>query len=93
MKGSLIELQEYIYESGLQLAESYSNPTSSCFFFSMATFDLIARLCSTGLAEPLESQLPVRSPVTNIELENLDRDGKRSLKRRRRSTSKPVAVG
>ena len=90
-----MDLQCHIYEDGLWSAESYSNLTSSCFLTTMATFDLIARLFGTGLAEPFESQLPVRSPVVNIELENLDRDGKRILERRRRGRSSfnPVAVG
>jgi hypothetical protein len=59
----------------------------------MATFDLIARLLSTGLAEPFEPQFPVLPLVINIELENLDRDGKRISERRKRSSFKSVAVG
>jgi hypothetical protein len=59
----------------------------------MATFNLIARLLSTGLAEPFELQLPVLPLAINIELESLDRDGKRISVRRKRSSSKPVAVG
>jgi hypothetical protein len=59
----------------------------------MAAFNLIARLLSTGLTEPFEPQLPVLPPAVNIELENLDRDGKRILERRKRSSFKPAAVG
>ena len=93
MERFLVELRGHVYEDGLWFAESYSNLTSSCFLTIMATFDLIARLFGTGLAEPFELQVPVQSPVINIELENLDCDGKRCSKRRKISTCKPVSVG
>lgn len=59
----------------------------------MAPFDIITKMFRSGLASPFEAETTNVLQLINIELEELDHDGRRSTeKRRRRYAIKPVAV-
>lgn len=59
----------------------------------MATFDMLIKLFRTLPASNSNAKPPNSSPLINIELEELDHNGRRNLERRRRRyTMRPVAV-
>ena len=59
----------------------------------MATFHMLTKLFQTELASPFKAEPADMLQTINIELEELDHDGRRSTeKKRRRYTIKPVAV-
>lgn len=59
----------------------------------MATFEVLNKLFRARLASLFNVEPSNLLPLVNIELEELDHDGRRSLeRRRRRHTMKPVAV-
>lgn len=60
----------------------------------MLLLDMLTRTFRTQvLTNPFNVQPSIETLIINIELENLDREGRRSMERRRRThTLKPVAV-
>jgi len=58
----------------------------------MATFEILTKLFCAGFAGPFETESTNILPLINIELEELDCDGRRSIEKRRRFTIRPVAV-
>lgn len=59
----------------------------------MAPFDILTKMFRSGLATPLEAETTNVLQLINIELEELDHDGRRSTeKTRRRYVIKPVVV-
>lgn len=59
----------------------------------MAPFEMLTRIFRVGLAKTLEPESAQLLQLINIELEELDHDGRRSLGRRRKPLpNKPVVV-
>ena len=60
----------------------------------MLLFDMFTRnFCTQGLINPFDAQPLIETLVINIELEELDHEGRRSIERRRKTRAlRPVAV-
>ena len=69
---------------------------SACTFAStiMLLLDMFTRTFrAEGLSNPFDTEPSIETLVINIELEELDHDGRRSIERRRRTRAlRPVAV-
>lgn len=85
---------EEVYERGQHLPINLDYSLETLCFAMMAPFEVLAQILRTGLPGQFEAKPTEMLQPINIELEELDHDGRRSMERRKKRISlRPVAVG
>lgn len=74
-------------------SEQLSGSAHILCLIAMTTFESLTKLFRDRLATPFDAEPTELLPPANIELEELDHDGRRSIERRRRRHAiRPVIV-